>query len=996
MKTLADIRREHPEYDDLDDEQLARGLHQRFYSDIPYSEFAQAVGAQRPRPRQMRQTEDRLNDPNIGVRRQAQAEVARRPSSEIPARQELVEDSNPGNQNSPAAWGAVRNFGDQVGNWLTGNVGRDEGVGEIGWQPVPERDDVHWRGGVLSPALNALPRPVRAWLDAEGRSAAIGAGMFLDPNEEHRAQIIRRQSPGAQFRRDQWGQLQVRYSPETPWAYINRPGASPEDAQTFANETAKFLATRRIVPGGRLPSAAGGGVGATSPLLTGTAREVVAGATSMAAGQTAAAPLGGPGADLGDVTMAGVGAGAGNLAAAGIGAGARAVAATPEATRRVVQWIADRLPGGATRAAERAAQAQQLLQGMDELARRHAEATVRASAAQLNLAGEALERAVHDAQEAASARVLQQAEGGAGYIDRLAQTFGVRLAKAQTEGDIEGMRFVYEATSGVHGRTAQQAANAFLADQNAALPQGLRAITPNPLGVQTPQDAVRVARGGLERAYETARGEENAAWRGFEDHANAHLRTFDVTPGGRASGVSRVASAIDEILTENSVYIRPRGPRGGPPSEAAANYARDEAQNFPLVTRLLSYVDNLAAATKEDIPVPDVRRVLMIRRRIDDLYEQAGRGANPNPAEQRLLAIMGARVRDWLRTDASGLATRAPQTASLLQRADALSRNAARIFRENRIIRGILQHMDQPGGGRDLRLSDDQITDQLFGGADAGIRVSGESLEALRAIREALGATSPEWQTLRHAAILRLTRGLDDGVIDAATGRPTLNQTPAIISTYRRIDEAFRGNREALELLFSPQEMQRLSEARRVLAAMAPTPRNPANPTNSGIQAQRAINGALQQLAQLMRNIPVASYVVRAGDQAVGAARANIETAGAPSEAFRLTRALADLWNVNRTMSAAGGSVGATIENTRTRESTATHVQQPSMYANANPTQISAALIARGMPPSDVRAVLAAIRDGAPDEEVQSLIEQSTPGSIRTQERRTLEPGTIR
>lgn len=46
MPTLAEIRQQYPQYQDLSDEQLAKGLHQKFYSDLPFDDFASKIGYQ--------------------------------------------------------------------------------------------------------------------------------------------------------------------------------------------------------------------------------------------------------------------------------------------------------------------------------------------------------------------------------------------------------------------------------------------------------------------------------------------------------------------------------------------------------------------------------------------------------------------------------------------------------------------------------------------------------------------------------------------------------------------------------------------------------------------------------------------------------------------------------------------------------------------------------------------------------------------------------------
>lgn len=783
-----------------------------------------------------------------------------------------------------------------VSDFITGNGRREEGAGEIAYQSVPERDDVRWEGGMLSGVLNALPREARSWLDAQGRANAIGLGFFLDPNEEHRAQIIRHNVPTAQFRRDEHNNLMVRYDEDTPWAYINRPGASAEDAQTLANEITRYLTVRRVVPGGGRAAP-----GTTSPLLTSTAREAATGALSMAGGQTAAQAVGGPGADPVDVAVSGAGAGAGNVIGHGIVATVRGA---PQVTRQAIEWIADRLPGGAQRVAERQAAAQQLMEGLEQAARQRAAESVRAGAQQANLAGEALERAVRQAEDDAVQIVREQTESGAGEIDALARTFGVRLSKAQTEGDIGGMQFLYEAAGGLHGPGAQRAAVAFFAAQNRALPQGIRGIIPNPAGISSPEAGVNVARAGAERAFETARAGERAAWEGFDD-AVQRVRTFDQTPtvagdngvvsGGNAGGVAQVRQSIVNLLEESRVFIVPRTQ-----SAEAQGVADAMRQSYPLVARALSMIDNLAPATRADVPLRDVERVLQIKRFIDDLWDNSA----DNPAQRRLLSQMGSTVRDWLRNE-GGRSLRdrgARVTAQKLEEALGASRELNRVFRDNPIVRGIV---DPPPNTP--AMTDEEVLRSLFGGGRGGLNVGSDGVQALRAMREALGPRSPEWESIRQAAVQRLTQGLDVAV--------ETNQTPAIITTYNRFNDAFRANREAMEVLFSPEELARLRQAQSILRAMMPTPRNPANPSNSGIVAGRATKGAIQALANALRNIPGANIIAGGAQDAAAAARVNVEIAGAPGASFKIARALGNLWNADRNVAGASGALGSAYEN---------------------------------------------------------------------------------
>jgi hypothetical protein len=44
---IQEIRQKYPDYKDLSDTELAQGLHQKFYSDIPFDQFSQKIGLQK-------------------------------------------------------------------------------------------------------------------------------------------------------------------------------------------------------------------------------------------------------------------------------------------------------------------------------------------------------------------------------------------------------------------------------------------------------------------------------------------------------------------------------------------------------------------------------------------------------------------------------------------------------------------------------------------------------------------------------------------------------------------------------------------------------------------------------------------------------------------------------------------------------------------------------------------------------------------------------------
>ena len=795
------------------------------------------------------------------------------PSQTPPDRQSIVQPP----RKSENLFQGVRDF-------VTGENRAEKGVGEIAYQSVP----------IQTPADPARPR---TWFDDLGRSAAIGLGFFLNPNETARAQIIKKQIPTSEFRRDAYGNLQVRYRPNSPWAYVNRPGLSGEDLQTFGNEAMKFLAASKL-PGFK--------AGPKEGLLTQSARAGVTGAATSAAGQAASMPLGAEEISGGDVGVSAVGAAAGQAIGQAVSG---AVKATPKVASTVAREVGDRLPGGAQRAAERAAQATAAQSAAEQAARENAEMIVRANAAQLGLVGEALEAEVREASERAAAAISGlYSRQPANELDQLARSFGVRLSRAQTTGDVEGMRFMYEAAAGLHGPPAQRAAAAFIRAQYSALPQGIRAIAGD-VTVPNPQAGVSIARTGLERRQAAAKEAEGAAWDEFAQ-AVPKVRTYDVTPKKRPGAGKFVRERLENALVSDKKMIRAESGR--------AEFLPEFEATYPRVARVMKLANAMADSTKTEMPLRDVDRVLQLKRFIDANWEAADR------AEQRVLTMMGAEVRNWLkesggkyvptRSGGPGDAARtlgargANVTQSALQRALGISAENAKAFRENPLIAEMLD----PSRG----LTDDEIARRLFGGGRTGLSVSGQSLQALRAMKQTFGQASPEWEALRAAALLRLTNGLgpQGAVISGqAADAVAMAETPAIITTFRAIDNAFKANREAMEVLFTPAELARLREAQRIVGAMAPTPRSEINPSGSGIVTGRALNRAMDLLTSVLKRVPAANVVAGGLEDASAAVRVNAQTQGAPSQAStEIADALRSLWfGDGQAAGAAGAGYGA-------------------------------------------------------------------------------------
>lgn len=485
MTKLQDFRRQHPEYNDMDDASLAHALHDKFYRDIPFEQYAASVGlTQQSRP---------VAQP------QQQAAPQQQPAPQRPQPQPESQD-----------------LVSQATRWTTGAHG-NQSEPEFGGVGVPEHADVHWNGGPLSGALNALPRSVRTWLDATGTSNEIALGSFLNPNAQSQQSVIRHQVPGAEFRQDAHGALEVRlptdagkrYQPGQPgddpsnyghvgyhgatgprlvddpnapaghteWMYLNRPGASTQDAITFAGEGAKYTPASRIgalgvtLPGRALTT---GGLSALTRGVTDWASTAFGGDAPHGGDVLSAAAWGAGGQTLGDLFGGGLQIGRQLLRR-------RAPPVTPPAE-----------PVAATPAVSPETQA---LQQRVEYHRRIAENEIEQPWARQHHAAEAQKLEAQIAagaqptspQQAAATLAENDTRGALESVnppqDRTAaydaaDEFGIPLTRGQASGDPRQIAFEQRATRGGASPAAENIMRPFVDRQAGALERaGVRLAT---------------------------------------------------------------------------------------------------------------------------------------------------------------------------------------------------------------------------------------------------------------------------------------------------------------------------------------------------------------------------------------------------------------------------------------------------------------------------------------------------------------------------------------
>jgi hypothetical protein len=64
---IQEIREKYPQYSDLSDEQLAKGLHAKFYADMPFGDFTQKIGLSAPKETAPKEDPSALSRVNAGA-----------------------------------------------------------------------------------------------------------------------------------------------------------------------------------------------------------------------------------------------------------------------------------------------------------------------------------------------------------------------------------------------------------------------------------------------------------------------------------------------------------------------------------------------------------------------------------------------------------------------------------------------------------------------------------------------------------------------------------------------------------------------------------------------------------------------------------------------------------------------------------------------------------------------------------------------------------------
>lgn len=410
-----------------------------------------------------------------------------------------------------------------------------------------------------------------------------------------------------------------------------------------------------------------------------------------------------------------------------------------------------------------------------------------------------MEQAFGVASEKVAQTVDEPLQGAAIGRVAAAERFGVPLTRGQATGEVaqtaaeEGMR------AGVRGASASQVIGAFDETQRGAV-QSAR----NNIGqafTEGASDRIDAAEGvisGVRREAEAARKAGSAAYDALGE-ANAAVSGSQFNQLGR-----RISQAVrDEGFAIDS---------GTPNAQSAVSLLKT----------------TFAKAKKGAVPFNDIERA---RQRMVGLRKAAYAGSNG--ADQVAMDSTIRQFDDWLDETI---------TEALIQGDDGVldqAKNARQLWGKYRST-----FLGREGADNFVRkiveddLAPDQVAGWLFGASNK--MGGGQSSLVAKRVKNILGDSSPEWQSVKRAAWDHMTTA-PEGAAPYGPQRVASNITELISGKGKTL------GRE----LYSEAELRQLGEFRDMLKILIP-PEKATNRSGSGYEVQRGMQNLLAGMAGMM------------------------------------------------------------------------------------------------------------------------------------------------
>lgn len=383
----------------------------------------------------------------------------------------------------------------------------------------------------------------------------------------------------------------------------------------------------------------------------------------------------------------------------------------------------------------------------------------------------------------------------------------VRMSKGDVTRDVEQQAFEIGAVKGSRGETAQRTMQGFREGQQDDLianEQALQTIvgaadTPR---VRAPGEGMAGAQERIAKSYKTARDAVRAAYDKAQE-MGASVKAVDVQDLGRYME-GQLGSYNPATASKTFATVKGLMPQIGP------------------VARPISV---------------NIKKLESVRQQLSKLT----RGADPVEAGAARRAISSYdKYMNALSERAMLLGDEA--TLEAYRRAGRLRAKVGDMFESDAMMSKLIEKQR-----KQLKVTPDEAMNMVF--TASGLGAKRNAVRTLESMRRVLGKDSDEWADLREEAILRLfqstrSRELRDDLTQAFSA-------PKFVSA---MDDAFRRNRDLMNVLFNKREQGLLRQLRNVSARLIPR-RGADNYSNTAAEVARILQGVFGGGAAITRDM---------------------------------------------------------------------------------------------------------------------------------------------
>ena len=584
-------------------------------------------------------------------------------------------------------------------------------------------------------------------------TAAITAGLLINPNQKAQAQIIKSQIPDSEIFQDKFNNIIVSM-PDGKSFYLNKPGASLQD---FTQTTSQIL---QYIPGYSQAVKFAG----KSLLKRGLAASTAGGATSIAQ-DIVTMPLGSKEFDVSRAVISTVVPGVFETTVAPIASFAyKKLFGNPSFTKTIT-------------VKEGGKDVQKVV--LNEKGRK---AATEAGIDLNKLTDEDFIKSFSSKLSYGTKADIAGSQAGAGK-------FNFQLSRSQAIGDEEGIAALLEAAKGTFGRDAQILARDFLKKQNIDIETSAKSLVnkfnKGEIEYQTIEDAGQAVIQGLKKQFTKKSDEVATAYNAVDMDGifQAQKSNYEVLKGAVRKAADDATGTIDKQLTPSTI-------------------------------KAIKVIDDFVNKIKKTKPSKNVKPIFLkdldiIKKKLNGIYQTAA-----NNTDKKNLVIIGKEWTKFVDDNVDNILFSGSKNGlEQLKKAKQLFVEKEKLFGINKIRKNGISIDDKAGKVVGKILNDPEVTptkalDYIFGRATVG--KLDDSLSIVKKLKTIFGVSnksakqaakeSSDFQALRTGFFERLIRD------SSRNAKFNPQQFANIFNTLKQ------RNKSLLKELFDEDEIKLMSE----------------------------------------------------------------------------------------------------------------------------------------------------------------------------------------